>query len=104
MLCRILFGGRVTKISWKMNSTRRANHRKRLLAEDAVIKAVKDSGVELKSLDKIKDWPTYSQMSRTLRYFIFSKKSPNFLKGVNTVPHFTKVSFQRVMPKIVKQK
>ena len=104
MLSRIFYSGRVRKINWKMNFTRRLNHKKRLIQEDRVVKCVKDSGVKLKELDRITAMPTFNKMSQTMKYFVYSKKSPKFLKGVCTVPHFTKVPFLREFPKIVKEK
>ncbi|OAV95582.1 hypothetical protein PTTG_12658 [Puccinia triticina 1-1 BBBD Race 1] len=91
-------GGRLSKIPWRLSTTRKANLRKRLREVDSVIQAVKDSGVQCGALTKAMELPTEADMTPRDKYFVFSARSKGYRKGIHKVPHFTKIT-HRVNPK-----
>ncbi|KAA1135184.1 hypothetical protein PGTUg99_050127 [Puccinia graminis f. sp. tritici] len=91
-------GGRLSKIPWRLSSTRKANLRKRLREVDSVIQAVQESGVQCEALTKAMELPTEADMTPRDKYFVFSARSKGYRKGIHKVPHFTKIT-SRVNPK-----
>ncbi|PLW24001.1 hypothetical protein PCANC_04871 [Puccinia coronata f. sp. avenae] len=91
-------GGRLSKIPWRLSTTRKANLRKRLREVDSVIHAVKESGVQCDALTKAMELPTEAEMTPRDKYFVFSARSKGYRKGIHKVPHFTKIT-HRVNPK-----
>ncbi|KAI0029835.1 mitochondrial ribosomal protein L31 [Vararia minispora EC-137] len=89
--------GLLWKVPWKMSRTRKANHRARLKAVDAVIDAVRESGMECKALDKALALPKEHEMHPRDKYTIFHRHSPGYRKGFHKVPKFTRIT-HRVNP------
>ena len=92
-----------------MSATRKANQRARLKKVDAVIEAVKTSGVECAALvsiyrslqsfpflrhyqTKALQLPKEHEMPARDKYTVFSRKAVGYRKGIHKVPKFTRVS------------
>ena len=101
---RFLRGGLFHKWFNQMSSSRKRRHVKRLKRQDSVVQSILDTGLSFKALDKVASEPRCNEMSWTMKYQVFSKKHPRYVKSVGLVPHYTKVVQPRTMPKIVVQK
>ncbi|KAM6500819.1 mitochondrial 54S ribosomal protein YmL31 [Amanita muscaria] len=91
-------GGLVWKTPWKLSCTRKANQRARLKNVDAVIDAVRASGVKCGALDRALQLPTEQEMPAKDKYTVFSPHMPGYRKGIHKVPKWTRLTL-RVNPK-----
>ncbi|KAF8520201.1 mitochondrial 54S ribosomal protein YmL31 [Hysterangium stoloniferum] len=91
-------GGLLWKTPWKLSPTRKANQRKRLKRVDAVIEAVKESGLQCSSLTDALQLPKESEMLPRDKYTVFNAKSVGYRKGIHKVPKWTRIT-QRVNPR-----
>ncbi|KZP20829.1 mitochondrial 54S ribosomal protein YmL31 [Athelia psychrophila] len=94
----INLGGLLWKVPWKLSATRKANQRHRLKKVDAVIEAVRSSGVECHALTRALELPKEHEMPARDKYTVFSPTTPGYRKGVHKVPKFTRLTL-RTNPK-----
>ena len=104
------------KTPWKLSSTRKANVRARLKKVDAVIEAVRASGVQCAALVRFNALPSASysvdcfdqtkalelpkehEMLPKDKYTVFSPHTPGYRKGIHKVPKWTRVSSLPLAP------
>ncbi|KAF9036738.1 mitochondrial 54S ribosomal protein YmL31 [Panaeolus papilionaceus] len=91
-------GGLLWKTPWKLSVTRKANARARLKKVDAVIEAVRASGVQTKSLERALELPKEHEMPARDKYTVFSRTSEGYRKGIHKVPKWTRLTL-RTNPK-----
>ncbi|EIM90435.1 60s ribosomal protein l31 [Stereum hirsutum FP-91666 SS1] len=91
-------GGLLWKSPWKLSVTRKANVRARLKKVDAVIEAVRASGVQCSALTKALELPKEHEMPARDKYTVFNPHSRGYRKSVHKVPKFTRIT-QRTNPK-----
>ncbi|KAJ2917630.1 hypothetical protein MD484_g2808, partial [Candolleomyces efflorescens] len=91
-------GGLLWKVPWKLSVTRKANARARLKKVDAVIEAVRASGVQCGSLVKALELPKEHEMPAKDKYTVFSAKAKGYRKGIHKVPKWTRLTL-RTNPK-----
>ncbi|KAG5728337.1 hypothetical protein E4T56_gene19138 [Termitomyces sp. T112] len=84
------FSGLLWKVPWKLSSTRKANARARLKKVDAVIEAVRTSGVKCSALDQALELPKEHEMPARDKYTIFSANAKGYRKGIHKVPKWTR--------------
>ncbi|KAI6006053.1 mitochondrial ribosomal protein L31 [Pisolithus albus] len=94
----VSYGGLLWKVPWKLSPTRKANARARLKRVDAVIEAVRESGVQCNALDRALQLPREHEMHPRDKYTIFSAGSRGYRKGIHKVPKWTRLTL-RVNPK-----
>jgi len=94
----VSFGGLLWKTPWKLSVTRKANVRARLKKVDAVIEAVRASGVECASLARALELPKEHEMPAKDKYTVFSPHSKGYRKGIHKVPKWTRLTL-RTNPK-----
>ncbi|KXN82508.1 54S ribosomal protein L31, mitochondrial [Leucoagaricus sp. SymC.cos] len=87
------FSGLLWKTPWKLSVTRKANARARLKKVDAVIEAVRTSGVRCKALDLALELPKEHEMPAKDKYTIFSRHEKGYRKGIHKVPKWTRVGY-----------
>lgn len=92
------WGGLVWKTPWKLSPTRKANARSRLKKVDAVIEAVRASGVECEALTRALQLPKESEMPAKDKYTIYSPYERGYRKGIHKVPKWTRLTL-RTNPK-----
>ncbi|TDL27526.1 mitochondrial 54S ribosomal protein YmL31 [Rickenella mellea] len=97
-LSRVNLGGLLWKTPWRMSRTRKANQRARLKKVDAVIEAVRTSGVQCSALTEALKLPKEHEMPPRDKYTVFNPHVPGYRKGIHKVPKFTRVTM-RVNPK-----
>ncbi|KIK59652.1 hypothetical protein GYMLUDRAFT_169209 [Collybiopsis luxurians FD-317 M1] len=85
-------GGLLWKIPWKLSPTRKANARHRLKKVDAVIEAVRVSGVQCAALDRALELPKEHEMPARDKYTVFSPHVPGYRKGIHKVPKWTRIT------------
>ncbi|KZT28565.1 mitochondrial 54S ribosomal protein YmL31 [Neolentinus lepideus HHB14362 ss-1] len=90
--------GLLWKVPWRLSRTRKANQRDRLKKVDAVIEAVRSSGVQCAALTQALELPKEHEMAPKDKYTVFSPHSRNYRKGIHKVPKFTRIT-HRVNPK-----
>jgi len=86
------------KTPWKLSPTRKANARDRLKKVDAVIEAVRASGVECHALTRALELPKEHEMHPRDKYTTFSSTTPGYRKGIHKVPKWTRLTL-RTNPK-----
>ncbi|KAJ7694150.1 mitochondrial 54S ribosomal protein YmL31 [Mycena rosella] len=91
-------GGLLWKTPWKLSITRKANVRARLKKVDAVIEAVRASGVECGALERALDLPKEHEMAAKDKYTVFTPHAVGYRKGIHKVPKWTRIT-QRTNPK-----
>jgi hypothetical protein len=91
-------GGLLWKVPWKLSPTRKANARARLKKVDAVIEAVRESGVQCVALEKALELPKEHEMHPRDKYTTFSPTTPGYRKGIHKMPKWTRLT-HRVNPK-----
>ncbi|KAK1922111.1 mitochondrial ribosomal protein L31 [Papiliotrema laurentii] len=91
-------GGLLHKRPATLNSSRKANLRRRMHMVDDVIAAVAASGLRCKAIDEAVALPTTDEMAPRDKYTTFSRKHKGYRKGVHLVPKWTRLSF-RTNPK-----
>ncbi|KAF7322800.1 54S ribosomal protein L31, mitochondrial [Mycena chlorophos] len=91
-------GGLLWKTPWKLSVTRKANVRSRLKKVDAVIEAVRASGVQCLALDRALELPKEHEMAPKDKYTVFSATSRGYRKGIHKVPKWTRLT-HRTNPK-----
>ncbi|KAH6918924.1 mitochondrial 54S ribosomal protein YmL31 [Coprinopsis sp. MPI-PUGE-AT-0042] len=91
-------GGLLWKTPWKLSVTRKANQRARLKKVDAVIEAVRASGVDCGALSQALELPKEHEMPAKDKYTIFSPTAKGYRKGIHKVPKFTRLTL-RTNPK-----
>ncbi|KAJ8587998.1 mitochondrial 54S ribosomal protein YmL31 [Rhizopogon salebrosus TDB-379] len=91
-------GGLLWKTPWKLSITRKANARARLKKVDAVIEAVRASGVRCNALEKALELPKEHEMDPKDKYTVFSATSRGYRKSIHKVPKWTRLTL-RVNPK-----
>ncbi|KAF8201507.1 mitochondrial 54S ribosomal protein YmL31 [Pholiota molesta] len=91
-------GGLLWKTPWKLSITRKANARSRLKKVDAVIEAVRASGVETASLVRALELPKEHEMHPRDKYTVFSPHARGYRKGIHKVPKWTRLTL-RTNPK-----
>ncbi|KAI6039006.1 mitochondrial 54S ribosomal protein YmL31 [Pisolithus marmoratus] len=110
-------GGLLWYLPWKLSPTRKANARTRLKRVDAVIEAVRESGIQCNALvcsalsrfsltytwficrqDRALQLPKEHEMHPRDKYTIFSAASRGYRKGIHKVPKWTRLTL-RVNPK-----
>ncbi|PCH38336.1 mitochondrial ribosomal protein L31 [Wolfiporia cocos MD-104 SS10] len=89
-----VLGGLVWKTPWKLSPTRKANARKRLKNVDAVIEAVRASGVECGALTKALALPKEHEMSPRDKYTVFTRHARGYRKGIHKVPKWTRLTLR----------
>ncbi|KAI6028333.1 mitochondrial 54S ribosomal protein YmL31 [Pisolithus orientalis] len=94
----VSFGGLLWKVPWKLSPTRKANARARLKRVDAVIEAVRESGIQCNALDRALQLPREHEMHPRDKYTVFSPTSSGYRKGIHKVPKWTRLTL-RVNPK-----
>ncbi|KAF8737700.1 hypothetical protein AX14_012470 [Amanita brunnescens Koide BX004] len=92
------FSGLLWKIPWKLSRTRKANQRARLKQVDAVIDAVRASGIKCSALDRALELPKEHEMPPKDKYTVFSPHAAGYRKGIHKVPKWTRLTL-RVNPK-----
>ncbi|TFY81967.1 hypothetical protein EWM64_g2043 [Hericium alpestre] len=90
--------GLLWKTPWRLSPTRKANVRSRLKKVDAVIEAVRASGMECAALTKALELPKEHEMDPKDKYTVFSPHHRGYRKGIHKVPKFTRIT-HRVNPK-----
>ncbi|KAG6335877.1 hypothetical protein ID866_3214 [Astraeus odoratus] len=94
----VSLSGLLWKTPWKLSPTRKANVRARLKRVDAVIEAVRASGVQCNALDRALQLPKEHEMPAKDKYTVFSATSRGYRKGIHKVPKWTRLTL-RVNPK-----
>ncbi|KAH9934889.1 mitochondrial ribosomal protein L31 [Fomitopsis serialis] len=87
--------GLLWKVPWKLSSTRKANARTRLKRVDAVIEAVRASGVECASLTKALQLPKEHEMAPRDKYTVFTRHTRGYRKGIHKVPKWTRLTLRQ---------
>ncbi|OBZ75144.1 54S ribosomal protein L31, mitochondrial [Grifola frondosa] len=90
--------GLLWKTPWKLSRTRKANVRSRLKKVDAVIEAVRASGMQCKSLVQALELPKEHEMPPKDKYTVFSRREQGYRKGIHKVPKWTRLTL-RTNPK-----
>ncbi|KAH7930850.1 mitochondrial 54S ribosomal protein YmL31 [Leucogyrophana mollusca] len=90
--------GLLWKTPWKLSPTRKANARARLKKVDAVIEAVRASGIQCAALDRALQLPKEHEMDPRDKYTTFSPTSRGYRKGIHKVPKWTRLTL-RTNPK-----
>ncbi|KAH9977205.1 60s ribosomal protein l31 [Lactifluus volemus] len=83
---------------WRLSVTRKANVRGRLKKVDAVIEAVRASGVQCEALTNALALPKEHEMDPKDKYTVFSRHHRGYRKGIHKVPKWTRIT-QRINPK-----
>lgn len=78
--------------------TRKANARSRLKKVDAVIEAVRSSGMECGALTRALELPKEHEMPAKDKYTVFSPSAKGYRKGIHKVPKWTRLTL-RTNPK-----
>jgi len=91
-------GGLLWKTPWKLSITRKANARSRLKKVDAVIEAVRASGVECGALVRALELPKEHEMPARDKYTVYSANAKGYRKGIHKVPKWTRLTL-RTNPK-----
>ncbi|KAF4576806.1 hypothetical protein EYR40_001051 [Pleurotus pulmonarius] len=91
-------GGLLWKVPWKLSPTRKANARARLKKVDAVIEAVRASGVQCGSLTQALQLPKEHEMPARDKYTVFTPHARGYRKGIHKVPKWTRLTL-RTNPK-----
>ncbi|KAF9533381.1 mitochondrial 54S ribosomal protein YmL31 [Crepidotus variabilis] len=91
-------GGLLWKTPWKLSVTRKANARSRLKKVDAVIEAVRSSGVQCSALEHALKLPKEHEMPAKDKYTVFSPHEKGYRKGIHKVPKWTRLTL-RTNPK-----
>ncbi|EAU88158.1 60s ribosomal protein l31 [Coprinopsis cinerea okayama7 len=94
----VRLGGLLWKTPWKLSVTRKANQRARLKKVDAVIEAVRASGVKCAALERALELPKEHEMPAKDKYTVFSPSVKGYRKGIHKVPKFTRLTL-RTNPK-----
>ncbi|KIJ69483.1 hypothetical protein HYDPIDRAFT_80757 [Hydnomerulius pinastri MD-312] len=89
--------GLLWKTPWKLSVTRKANARARLKKVDAVIEAVRASGVQCNALERVMALPKEHEMDPKNKYTVFSPNHRGYRKGIHKVPKWTRLTL-RVNP------
>ncbi|KDN51767.1 hypothetical protein RSAG8_00315, partial [Rhizoctonia solani AG-8 WAC10335] len=87
-------GGLLWKTPWRLSPTRKTNQRERLKRVDAVIEAVRVSGVECAALTKALALPKEHEMPARDKYTTFVKSAKGYRKGIHKVPKFTRLTLR----------
>ncbi|KAJ3275515.1 hypothetical protein HDV01_000342 [Terramyces sp. JEL0728] len=87
--------GLIKKRRFRLTSTQKYRHRKRLQGVDSLVQLIADSGVQLKALDKLRLAPKESEMSAFEKYWVPSKRFRDGFKPVHWVPKWTKTAHPR---------
>ncbi|KAK0197300.1 mitochondrial 54S ribosomal protein YmL31 [Armillaria mellea] len=95
---QVNLGGLLWKIPWRLSHTRKANARDRLKKVDAVIEAVRASGVHCSALDQALELPKEHEMPARDKYTVFSPHTKGYRKGIHKVPKWTRLTL-RTNPK-----
>ncbi|KAI9457755.1 60s ribosomal protein l31 [Lactarius psammicola] len=90
--------GLLWKVPWRLSVTRKANVRDRLKKVDAVIEAVRASGVQCTALTSALALPKEHEMDPKDKYTVFSPHHRGYRKGIHKVPKWTRIT-QRTNPK-----
>ncbi|KAI0003270.1 60s ribosomal protein l31 [Russula compacta] len=90
--------GLLWKVPWRLSATRKANVRDRLKKVDAVIDAVRDSGVQCVALTNALALPKEHEMDPKDKYTVFSPHHRGYRKGIHKVPKWTRIT-QRINPR-----
>ncbi|KIY65044.1 mitochondrial 54S ribosomal protein YmL31 [Cylindrobasidium torrendii FP15055 ss-10] len=90
-------GGLLWKIPWRLSTTRKANARHRLKKVDAVIEAVRASGVQCEALTQALELPKEHEMHPRDKYTTFAARAKGYRKGIHKVPKWTRTT-NRVNP------
>jgi len=90
--------GLLWKIPWRLSDPRKKRQRFRLKQVDSVIEAIRESGVQCKSLDHALELPKEHEMPPKDKYTVFSPKSRGYRKGIHKVPKWTRIT-QRTNPR-----
>ncbi|KAF5376530.1 hypothetical protein D9757_008303 [Collybiopsis confluens] len=85
-------GGLLWKIPWKLSTTRKANARHRLKKVDAVIEAVRASGVQCAALGRALELPKEHEMPARDKYTVFTPHARGYRKGIHKVPKWTRIT------------
>ncbi|KAH9967883.1 60s ribosomal protein l31 [Russula dissimulans] len=91
-------GGLLWKVPWRLSATRKANVRDRLKKVDAVIEAVRASGVQCAALTDALALPKEHEMDPKDKYTVFSPHQRGYRKGIHKVPKWTRLT-QRTNPR-----
>ncbi|KAF7295110.1 54S ribosomal protein L31, mitochondrial [Mycena indigotica] len=91
-------GGLLWKTPWKLSVTRKANVRSRLKKVDAVIEAVRASGVQCHALERALELPKEHEMLAKDKYTVYTPHAVGYRKGIHKVPKWTRIT-QRTNPK-----
>jgi len=91
-------GGLLWKTPWKLSVTRKANVRARLKKVDAVIEAVRASGIQCRSLERALELPKEHEMAAKDKYTVFTPHERGYRKGIHKVPKWTRLTL-RTNPK-----
>ncbi|KAF6764860.1 mitochondrial 54S ribosomal protein YmL31 [Ephemerocybe angulata] len=91
-------GGLLWKTPWKLSVTRKANARSRLKKVDAVIEAVRASGVPIRRQERALELPKEHEMPAKDKYTVFSATAKGYRKGIHKVPKWTRLTL-RTNPK-----
>jgi len=91
-------GGLLWKVPWRLSTTRKANVRDRLKKVDAVIDAVRTSGVQCAALTDALALPKEHEMDPKDKYTVFTPHHRGYRKGIHKVPKWTRIT-QRTNPK-----
>ncbi|PFH52370.1 hypothetical protein AMATHDRAFT_2107 [Amanita thiersii Skay4041] len=94
----VSLSGLLWKVPWKLSPTRKANQRARLKKVDAVIRAVRESGVKCQALYHALELPKEHEMPPRDKYTVFSPHVKGYRKGIHKVPKWTRLTM-RVNPK-----
>ncbi|KAF9050688.1 mitochondrial ribosomal protein L31 [Hymenopellis radicata] len=85
-------GGLLWKIPWRLSATRKANARSRLKKVDAVIEAIRTSGVQCHALDEALALPKEHEMHPRDKYTVFTPHARGYRKGIHKVPKWTRTT------------
>ncbi|KAL9714857.1 hypothetical protein Ac2012v2_001517 [Leucoagaricus gongylophorus] len=94
----VCLSGLLWKSPWKLSTTRKANARERLKKVDAVIEAVRVSGIQCKALDRALELPKEHEMLAKDKYTVFSPRAEGYRKSIHKVPKWTRLTL-RTNPK-----
>ncbi|PSR88912.1 hypothetical protein EW026_g6803 [Hermanssonia centrifuga] len=89
--------GLLWKTPWKLSTTRKANLRSRLKKVDAVIEAVRASGVECAALTQALELPKEHEMPAKDKYTVYTPWERGYRKGIHKMPKYTRLT-QRTNP------
>jgi len=86
--------GLLWKTPWKLSPTRKANARARLKKVDAVIEAVRASGVQCAALTQALELPKEHEMSAKDKYTVFTPHARGYRKGIHKVSKWTRLTLR----------